>query len=246
MVSTKYISSSDCTNFKAGRLKDFVHNWEKLTSDTGVLDTIQHCHIGFINNEPPIQFRYPQNLIKSQTEIKIAQEELDKLEKLNVIEKSEHEQGEYISNIFLRPKKDGSHRLILNLKGLNEFIEYHHFKMDTIQSALNLRRPNCYMASIDLRHAYYSVPFAKEHQKYLKFKFQGNLMAYTYLPNGISFAPRVFTKMMKPVYAQIRSLCYIALGYIDDSYLQADSAEECLNNIKYTSKILTGLGFINT
>ena len=31
--------------FKAGRLKEFVHNWVKLTSDAFVLDTVQHCHI---------------------------------------------------------------------------------------------------------------------------------------------------------------------------------------------------------
>ena len=35
------------TQFKAGRLKDFAHNWKKLTSDAFILDTVQHCHIEF-------------------------------------------------------------------------------------------------------------------------------------------------------------------------------------------------------
>ena len=39
---------------------------------------------------------------------------------------------EFVSNIFIRDKKDGSHRVILNLLELNKFIAYHHFKMDTI------------------------------------------------------------------------------------------------------------------
>ena len=38
-----------------------------------------------------------------------------------VIEDSEHEDGESISPIFLTPKTDGTFRLILNLKKLNEY-----------------------------------------------------------------------------------------------------------------------------
>ena len=41
--------------------------------------------------------------------------------------------------------------------------------METIHTATDLIKGNCYMASIDLRDAYYSVPVCKEHQKYLKF-----------------------------------------------------------------------------
>ena len=33
--------------------------------------------------------------------------------------------------------------------------------MDTIQTALKLMRPGCFMASVDLKDAYYSVPVAK-------------------------------------------------------------------------------------
>jgi hypothetical protein len=42
--------------------------------------------------------------------------EIQNLLKKGVIVESTREPNEYISPIFLRPKKDGSHRLILNLK----------------------------------------------------------------------------------------------------------------------------------
>lgn len=38
----------------------------------------------------------------------------------------EHENGEFISNIFIRPKKDNTHRLILNLSVLNDNMEKLH------------------------------------------------------------------------------------------------------------------------
>ena len=58
----------------------------------------------------------------------------------------------YLSNVFLRPKKDGSYRLILNLKDLNEYIVYK--KLETLDSIVKLIRPGCCMCSLDLSDAY--------------------------------------------------------------------------------------------
>ena len=79
----------------------------------------------------------------------------------------------FISNIFIRPKKDGGFRMILNLKPLNKFVDYHHFKMDTFRTALKLIRPACLMASVDLKDAYYSIPIAEEDRKLLMFQWKG-------------------------------------------------------------------------
>jgi len=91
--------------------------------------------------------------------------QITKFPEKGIIVESSLEDGEFISNIFLRPKKDGSYRMILNLKDLNTFVTFHHFKMDSIRTCSQLMRSHCYMASIDLRDAYFSVPIDKEHQK---------------------------------------------------------------------------------
>ena len=59
--------------------------------------------------------------------------------------------------------------MILNLKQLNKSVEYEDFKMDTLQTVIRMMKANCYMASIDIKDAYYSVPIAETDQKYLKF-----------------------------------------------------------------------------
>ena len=112
-------------------------------------------------------------------------EEISKLLRKGVITGASHCTGEYISTIFIRPKKDGAHRLILNLKKVNEYVEYHHFNMDTLQSAIRLMKHNCYMASVDLRDAYYSIPIDVEHQNFLRFLWKGKLLQFTCLPNGL-------------------------------------------------------------
>ncbi|CAG2210062.1 unnamed protein product [Mytilus edulis] len=151
---------------------------------------------------------------------------------------------QFLSPIFLRPKKNGEYRMILNLKKLNEYIEYHHFKMDTFESAIKLVTSKSFMASIDLRHAYYSVPIAEEHQKFLRFYWNGKLFQYTCLPNGISSAPRIFTKLLKPVYSSLRVLGHVNVGYIDDSLLLGETIEECNKNVNDTIELMSKLGFV--
>ena len=61
--------------------------------------------------------------------------------------------------IFVRVKKDGKYRMILNLKRVNFHVVYHYFKMDTLLSAVAMMRLNCFMVSIGLKDDYYSLTF---------------------------------------------------------------------------------------
>ena len=61
--------------------------------------------------------------------------ELQRLLDKGVIIHSDPEPYEFISPIFVRPKSDGSYRLILNLKGLNKHIVYHHLSLSNQQSS---------------------------------------------------------------------------------------------------------------
>ena len=76
---------------------------------------------------------------------------IDKLLAKGVIIPSSHEEGEYISPIFTRAKKDGSCRIILNHKCFSTHVQYHHFKMDSLNTVLQIVKPGCFMASIDLK-----------------------------------------------------------------------------------------------
>ena len=121
----------------------------------------------------------------SQTVIPLIQKEINWLLKKGVItEMSGMELGHH-SPIFLREKKDNNHRLILNLKELNKFFPHHHFKMNTLKSALNMTRKRCFMASIDLTDAYYSVLIENSLQIFFAFQFQGKFYKYACLPNAL-------------------------------------------------------------
>lgn len=66
---------------------------------------------------------------------------------------------------------------------------------------------------------------------------------YTCLSNGLASAPRIFTKLLKPVYATLRSMGHLNSGYIYDSYLQGDTYRECHQNVFDTATLFNKLGF---
>ena len=141
-----------------------------------------------------------------------------KLRSKEVLQLANHVPDSFISNVFIRPKKDGTFRMILNLKPRNEFVDYHHFKMDTFRTALKLIRPVCFMASVDLKDAYYSIPIAEQDRKFFMFQWKGEYYQFTCLPNGLSSAPRIFTKILKPVYAHLRSIGRTCMGILMTPY----------------------------
>ena len=65
------------------------------------------------------------------------------LEVGNILKKSAVEQvcpqkDQFLRNIFTMKKKDGGDRPVINLKELNQYIPFLHFKMESLQSLKTL------------------------------------------------------------------------------------------------------------
>ena len=59
----------------------------------------------------------------------------------------------------------------------------------------------------------------RNHRKYLRFIWKNQLFQSTCLPNGLSSAPKILTKLMKLAYSTLRCKGVENVGYIDDTYL---------------------------
>ena len=117
--------------------------------------------------------------------------------------------------------------------------------MDTLASAISMMTSQSFMASVDLKDAFYSVPISSSHQKYLKFMWDGQLYKFVCFPNGLACCPHMFTKLFKPVYAHLRRQGHESSGYIDDSYLQGDEFADAVANVKATVHTFDFLGSIS-
>jgi hypothetical protein len=99
-------------SFQAGRIAKFYAEWQKITSDPEILDMVRGTHIEF--STIPAQFRVPQQSSKfTQVEVTVIEAEISSLLSKGVIVHTNHEPNEFISPIFIRPKKDGTSRMIL-------------------------------------------------------------------------------------------------------------------------------------
>lgn len=225
----------------AGNIRNKIQFWSMLTSDMIILDYVKGISIDFTCTPPNKRFLKELNL--SSQERVMVNNKLQSFIEQEVIEKTLHCKDEYISHIFTRPKKDGGLRIILNLSELNDYVVYEHFKMENLDMALNLIQQGCFLASVDLKDAYFTVSVQEKYRKYLKFYWEGVLYRFTCMPNGLSSAPRIFTKLMKPIFSLLRSRGLSSVFYLDDSLLVGRDFSECLGNVSNTLDILNKAGF---
>ena len=197
------------------------------------MDIISHRHVEF--GEIPTQKRWSavtnlEDKFSDQEKATIVAQIAEFLSK-GIVSYSESQVGQIIAPIFLRPKSDGTYRFIFNLKALNDNVVYHHFKLDTLEATLPLITPGCYMTSLNLKDAYYSIPITPEQQHFFKFIWKGTLYQFLCPPMGLTSSPRIFAKALKPVFAYLRGQCGISCaGYIGNSLYIGDTYESCLRN----------------
>ena len=227
-------------NFVSGKIATHINEWRHITSDYNILSYVKGYKIEF--DDQPHQINIPKQINFNDEERHIMTNEIQTLLSVNVMEKvlDSGTKDKFLSNIFICPKKNGTYRMILNLKLLNCNIEYHHFKMEIFKSAVNLVTRYCWFGSIDLTDAYYSCNVDNYNRRFLRFIWEGQTYQYTCLPNGL--AARIFTKIMKPVFSTLRKKGQENVSYIDDSFVVSRTKAECVDNIHETVQLLDSLG----
>ena len=226
-----------------GRLKHCLTNWKLVCKDCWVLEAIRGYHIDFIS--PPFQAGYPPAIIHTPEESNLIENEVQELLTKGAIHPvvGDQRQDGFVSNLFLVPKKGGGQRPVINLKKLNQFVQYEHFKMENVRMLQDLLKKDDYLVKIDLKDAYFTVPIWVNHQKYLRFPWKENLYEFTCLPFGLSSAPRVFTKIMKPAVGLLRQLGIRIVIYLDDMMIMSRTQEVAKYHAMTAVNLLENLGF---
>ena len=161
-----------------------------------------------------------------------------------------------VSALGAIPKPDSAeYRLIHDCsmpegKGVNSYIDIESFKFQTIDDAVKLIDKGYYLAKIDLRHAYRSVPIHPSNYKAtgLKWVFKGSKHP-TYLidkrlPYGGRSAPGIFHRITQAVRRMMRRRGFNGLVvYLDDFLIIAPTREECQLAFDTLMQLLRELGF---
>ena len=101
----------------------------------------------------PVQRTIPKQVATSKTQELLTGKEMQILDK-GAIKIVEHQYpDQFLSNILLLRKKNGGNRFCINLKALNKFIPYKHFKMEGLHCLKYLLKINDFLCKIDLKNA---------------------------------------------------------------------------------------------
>lgn len=226
----------------AGRLANFVANWERITKDRWVLNTVKGYQIEFISR--PHQSRRPHPCQFSESQRKLVALEIAELSRKGAVTKLGFlPRDGFLSTLFLVPKKDGGQRPVVNLKNLNSFVEVPHFKMEGIHTLKSLVARGDWLVKIDLKDAYFSIPIDQAHRRFLCFQFGEQIYQFNCLPFGLTSAPWVFTKTLKPAVALGRELGMRLVVYIDDILLMAETKDKAREQADGLIFLLQCLGY---
>ena len=119
----------DTAKSEVGRqIKTFFKELEETDWGQKILEIVQGYKIPF--HMDPIQVRVPHSQKMNSDQSTLVNQEIESILQKGAIQKVPHVSGEFLSNLFLVYKSDGGKRPVINLKNLNSFIPYQHFKME--------------------------------------------------------------------------------------------------------------------
>lgn len=166
-----------------------------------------------------------------------------------------HEPPVIISPLGVIPKPDGGVRLIHDCSrpqglSVNDYVSNKDkHKYSSVDSASKLVHKGCYMAKVDLKSAYRSVPISTKSQLVTGIRWEfPDKTRYFYdckLPFGSSLAPGIFHRLSQAVVRMMSRRgfnCIVA--YLDDFFICAPSREECASIMGTLIRLLRKLGFM--
>ena len=98
------------------------------------------------------------------------------------------------------------------------------------------------MTSINIKDAFLSVHIHESSRKYLCFQWRNRSFTFQGPPFGLNTAPRIFTKLLKPVAAYLRRRGIQIIVYLDNFLILGSSVEDSRANTLLTLDLLHWLG----
>ena len=205
----------------AGSIKHHIDQWVNIDASLTVIDWIRNgIRIPFSDPLVPFHFR---NRAFSPAEVNFIDSEIVRLLHCGAIELCSTP-PRYISPLHCVPKKNGGHRLILNLRYLNGHVRACHFRNDDIRVVAEFVDNEDYLVSADIKNGFYHVPVHVEDREYLSFAWRGAYYQFTVTPFGLRVSPYYFCKILRPVIAYLREQGLRVSVYVDDFCLAAPRA----------------------
>ena len=212
-----------------GCLSSHWRRWQEIGAETWVVTVLRDGYrVPFKDSPPPLArtpVSFPTYRAGSPRAHALRQEVEAMLAK-GALEIARDPGPGFYSRLFLVEKATGGWRPVIDLSHLNDFVQLTPFKMETVALVLLSVREGDFLASVDLKDAYFQIPIHGSSRKLLRFMSEGTVYQFKALCFGLSTAPQVFTRVFAAVSAWAHSRGIRLLRYLDDWLVLSSSSEK--------------------
>lgn len=215
-------------------LKEFLVKHQKVFSQTS--DDIGHStlvkHKIDTGHSKPVK-KYPYRIPLAKR--KIAEEEIDKMEKDGIIEKCS--QSAWNAPIVMITKKDGSIRFCCDFRGLNDCTIKDSQALPRIDDSIEALAGSKWWSCLDMKSGYWQVDIDPNDRHKTAFSIPGGEQwQWRRLAFGLCNSPATFTRLMQMVFSGL--LWKTVIIYLDDIICQSKTFEGQLANLEEVFKRL--------
>ena len=245
-LSSYEVKSGDVPFSVRGRLRKSIQFWREIDAPRFILDTIEFGYKLLLLQIPPPFVATNNNSALQESEfVESAISELLSLECITEV----FAPPEVINPLSVSIQKSGKKRLILDLRHVNQYLFKSKFRCEDVSIAREVLNPGDFMFSFDLKSGYHHVEIFPEHRQYLSFSwiFSSGVTRYfqfSVLAFGLSSAPYLFTKLLKPLVKKWRTEGKSIVVFLDDGLgAAADYAKARISSLSVHADLLKS-GFV--
>lgn len=181
-------------------------------------------HYIHTSEHPPI--RLPAYRVPRHHEDFI-QQEIEELLRNELIEKSSSPWSFPVVVVY---KKDGSKRLCIDYRRLNNITKMDGYPIPDIRDLLDCLNGAVIFSSLDLASGYWQVVLNEDDKEKTAFVTKYGFYQWKVMPFGLSTAPATFVKLMDEVLGDLKWKCVVC--YFDDIVIYSKSAAEHLVHLR--------------
>lgn len=154
----------------------------------------------------------------------------DQIQEMLVWGVIEKRQTEFVSPLVVVRKKDGSPRICLDSRFINQRMVKDHVVPPNPSEFLFKFSRGQYLTTIDLSASYWQVPIRSEHQKYTGFSYNNQTFVFKRLPFGYCTAIGSFIRALNVVLGD--DVNDFVIPYVDDLLIFSDDCESHLSHLR--------------
>ena len=162
-----------------GCLSSHWRRWQEIGAETWVVTVLRDgYHVPFQDSPPPLA-RTPVSFPTYRAGSPRAQalrQEVEAMLAKGALDIARDPGPGFYSRLFLVEKATGGWRPVIDLSHLNDFVQLTPFKMETVASVLLSVREGDFLASLDLKDAYFQIPIHGSSRKLLRFMSEGTVL----------------------------------------------------------------------